>query len=76
MPARLRDLARVIEALGGTLEKPSSGSHWKAYTRDGRMYPLPSHNGPKGELGDEYLRGLARHFGVSMPELRRLLGRR
>lgn len=63
----------MIDALGGHVEKPKNGSHWKAYRSDGRMYPLPSHNGPKGELPDEYLRGLARHFGISNEELMRRL---
>jgi hypothetical protein len=69
MPARLRDLARVVEALGGTVEKPTKGSHWKAYAPDGRMYPLPSHNGPRGELDDEYIRGLARLFGITFNDM-------
>lgn len=69
MPARLRDLARVVEALGGRVEKPNKGSHWKAYNKDGRMYPLPSHNGAKGELDDNYIRGLARHLGITFQDV-------
>lgn len=33
------------------------------------MYPLPLHNGMKSEIPDVYLRGLARHLGVSLDEL-------
>lgn len=73
MPARLRDLVRVIEALGGRVEKPNSGSHWRAYTADGRMYTLPSHNGLRGELDDKYIRALARHFGVSFDSMMKSL---
>ncbi len=72
MPARLRDLARALRALGIDVEEPSSGSHWKA-TFDGRVYPLPAHNGPKSELADVYIRGVCRAFSLDENELRRRL---
>ena len=72
MPARLRDLRRALEALGVTVTEPSSGSHWRA-AKDGRTYPIPAHNGPKTEIGDEYLRGVCRAFSVDIEELKRRL---
>lgn len=74
MPARLRDLARVVEALGGNVDKPNKGSHWKAYNAKGELFPLASHNGPRTEIDDRYIRGLARHLGITFDELMRRLG--
>lgn len=72
MPARLRDIARVFEALGGSVEKPKKGSHWKA-SKDGVVYPLPCHNGDRSELSDMYIRGLCRCFGLDEAEFKKLL---
>ncbi len=72
MPARLADIARACRALGIDVEAPGRGSHWKAL-RDGTVYPLPAHNGPKSELDDIYIRGLCRAFGLNEREFRKLL---
>lgn len=71
MPSRLADVARNVKRLGGEVDKPRSGSHWRVYRSDGRMFPLPAHNGPKSELSDVYLRELAAFLGVEVAELKR-----
>jgi len=73
MPARLRDIARALGKLGCRLEKPKTGSHWKTYAPDGKMYPLPAHNGEKTEISDNYIKGLCRALGIDEAELRKLL---
>lgn len=73
MPARLRDLIRAARTLGVTIEEPSSGSHYKAVMKGRRPYPLPCHNGEKSVLGDDYLRGFCRAFGLDLDELKKLL---
>lgn len=51
------------------VQKPRKGSHWKAVrVEDGKVYPLPAHNGLKTELSDIYLRGLCRCFGWDFAE--------
>jgi len=70
LPARLRDLTRALQSYGISVEKPSSGSHWKA-SKDGIVYPLPCHNGPKTELADYYLKGVARAFGLDFNEMKK-----
>jgi hypothetical protein len=72
MPARLRDVARAIEALGGSVEEPNKGSHFKARLNS-QMYPLPAHNGWKTELADVYIRGLCRTLGLDEAVFRALL---
>ncbi len=73
MPARLRDLIRAAAALGVTVERPRSGSHWKA-RRDGfRPYPIPAGNAERTEIGDQYIRGMCRALGLDETELRKLL---
>ncbi len=70
MPARLRQIAQVARAKYGIdIEEPKSGSHWKA-KRDGKVYTLPAHNGPKTELSDVYVRGLCRAFGIDYEEMK------
>ena len=75
MPARLRDLARVLRELGIAVEEPTGGSHWKARRLDGtgRPYPLAAHNGPRSEITEPYLRGVCKHFGLDLAELRKKL---
>jgi len=72
MPARLRDLVRALQALGVTVEAPTSGSHFKA-RRGSTVFPIPAHNGPKSEIDDRYLRAVCRAFDLDESELRRLL---
>jgi hypothetical protein len=72
MPARLRDLARALQALGVTVEPPSSGSHFKA-RRGSIVFPIPAHNGPKTEIDDRYIRAACRAFDLDESELRKLL---
>jgi hypothetical protein len=70
MPARLRDLARALASFGIDVDMPSAGSHWKARKEGFGVYPIPAHNGPKSEIGDVYLRGVCRHFGIELAELK------
>jgi len=73
MPAKLRDIVRALEAMGGTVEPSKGGSsHWKA-TRNGTVYPLAAHNGLKSEISDLYIKGLCRCFGLDEREFRALM---
>ncbi|MGH7605236.1 MAG: hypothetical protein ACRENK_14735 [Gemmatimonadaceae bacterium] len=73
MPARLRDIARICATLGIRIEKPNSGSHWKAKREGEGTYPIPAANGERTEISDKYIRGLCRHFNISYDEMMRLL---
>jgi hypothetical protein len=74
VPARLRDLVRVLAELGIRVEPPrGGGSHWKATAADGTTFPLPAHNGERTELSDVYVRKLCRAFGLDERELRERL---
>lgn len=71
MPARLRDLIRVLESFGITLEPPRGGGlHWKATGPDGTVYTIPAHNAEHTELSDVYLRKVCRVFRIDYRELR------
>lgn len=70
MPARLSVLIRNARRLGCDVDKPRSGSHWRFFFLD-RMYPVPAHNGPRTEIPDVYIRGLASFIGVSEAELKK-----
>lgn len=72
MPARLGDIARAIEGLGGSVEQPKKGSHFKARLGS-QMYPLSAHNGWKTELSDFYIRGMCRALGIDETAFRALL---
>lgn len=75
MPARLSDLVRVLRDYECTVEKPSSGSHWKARAANGAMYPLPAGNGLRTEIGDNYIKGLCRKLGIDPDDfLKKLRG--
>lgn len=65
---RLQDLKKDIRAAGGTIE-PGKGSHLKVKNKDGRAYPIPAHNGMKSEVPPEYVKGLAKHLGISVDDL-------
>lgn len=71
MPAKLVRLAAWLERQGVTVEKPKSGSHWKAKFPDGTMFPLPAHNALKTEISDVYLNKIAKRFGRTLAELLR-----
>ena len=76
MPARLRDLARALRQFDVEVEKPRSGSHWKARGhRDGQpvTYPIPAHNADHTEIGDEYVRGVCRAYGIELEAFLRVL---
>lgn len=71
MPARLRDLVRVLASYGITVEPPhGGGSHWKATGADGTVYTIPAHNAERTELSDVYVRKVCRVFGLDYSELR------
>ena len=67
MPARLRDIKRVLESFGGAIDDPSSGSHFHA-TRGGKLCPVPAHNGLKTEISDIYIKKLCRVLGIDYDE--------
>ena len=73
MPARLRDIARVLALFGARVEEPNSGSHWKTYAKSGAFYPIPAGNGMRTEIGDMYIRKMCRALGLDEAEFRRLL---
>ena len=72
MPARFSAFKRAIETLGGTVIEPNSGSHWKVRI-NGRMYPIPAHNGLRTELSDRWIDGACRSLGIDKETLRALL---
>lgn len=54
----------MMKGFGLSIERPSSGSHWK-WTRQGsRPYPVPAGNGLKTEIADVYVKGMCRHFSI------------
>ena len=66
---RLQEIARRAKAFGFQIEKPTSGSHWKLRRiSDGKMYPIPAHNGLKTEVRSIYLDGFLRFAGLSREE--------
>jgi hypothetical protein len=69
MPAKLAKVAGWLERQGATVEKPKSGSHWKARFTDGSVFPLPAHNALKTEISDVYLGKLAKRFGLTLADL-------
>lgn len=68
MPARLRVLIKALGEQGVAVEKPKTGSHWKA-KRDGKVYPIPAHNGPRTDIPDVYINGVGRCFALDMDAL-------
>jgi hypothetical protein len=74
MPARLRAIKQAIESKAGfSVLEPSSGSHWKIFGPDGKMYPIPAYNGLKTEIPDKYIAGMCRAFGLDPAEFKKLL---
>jgi hypothetical protein len=70
MPARLRDVIRVVASFGVSIEPPrGGGSHWKAVGSDGTVYMIPAHNAERTELADVYVRKLCR-TGIDYDEFR------
>jgi hypothetical protein len=73
VPAKFSAIKREVLAMGLTVEPPrGGGSHWKVRGRNG-SYPIPAHNGLKGEIPDQYIRGLCRFLGVDFEEFRKRL---
>ncbi|MEY4548403.1 MAG: hypothetical protein RL685_4598 [Pseudomonadota bacterium] len=75
MPARLNAIVRALQDRGIVVDPPrGGGSHWKARRPEGGVcFMLPAHNGPKSELSDVYVRGVARQFGLDFEEFKRSL---
>jgi len=75
MPARLRDIIRVLlEDYGLESQRPSRGSHWKIVdTATGRSYTVPAHNGPRTEIDDKYIRAMCRYFDIDYKDLKKKL---
>lgn len=68
MPARFRDIKRVLAGYGISAEPPSSGSHWKLRHPSGKMYTLPCPNAERSEVSDVYLRAMCRNLGLEFAE--------
>lgn len=68
VPARLRDLARALEAYGVKLEELHGKHNWR-FVRGAFIYPVPAHNGLKSEISDVYVNGAARAFSIEKHEL-------
>ena len=69
MPAKFRDLIAVLRTIEGvTIDEPSSGTHWKI-RHNARTYPIPLHNGPRSEVSDVYIKGVARFLGIEAKAL-------
>lgn len=73
MPPRLREIVKAVKQFDVEIEKPKSGSHWKARREGYQMYPIPAHNGLKTEIPDKYIAGMCRALGIDEAELRELL---
>lgn len=69
MAVRIRDLLKVLKSYGITVEKPSSGSHWKLRRAGARVYIVPIHGGLGSEADPKYITSLCRHFGIERSEL-------
>lgn len=69
LPARLSAIKRALDDYGIALEKPTTGSHYKARGKSGvGTYPISAHNGLKTEISDVYVKGLCRHFDIDYDE--------
>lgn len=68
MPARLKRIIAAAAAYGVTFDPPSGSSHWKGKKPGFRSYTIPAHNGERTEIGDQYIRGFCRNFGIDRRE--------
>jgi hypothetical protein len=73
LPARLAAIVRAATRLGVSVDRPSTGSHWKFQREGFRVYPIPAHNGERSEISDKYIRAMCRALGIDESELRSLL---
>lgn len=73
MPARVRDLKRALEQHGILYENPPGGGSHGRFTDGRTVYPVPARNGLKTEVGDVYIRGVCRCFGLDLAELKNAL---
>lgn len=72
MPARLTDIKRALSSMGVSIEPPNGGSHYRA-SKEGKMYPIPAHNGERSEIADVYIRGVCRAFDLNYEEFKKRL---
>lgn len=74
MPARLADIARVLEQEGYRVSEPTSGSHWRVFG-DGmrRPFMIPAHNGMRTEIGDHVIHALCRALQLDRDAFRKRL---
>ena len=73
MPARFRDIVRVLGEYGVRIEEPRTGSHWKAISKSGLSFRITAHNGLKSEIPDVYIRGICRTFEIDLAEFKKKL---
>jgi len=71
VPARFRRIIAAAEHFGISFSPPTGGgAHWKATKAGFRSYPIPAHNGDRTQIGDQYIRGFCRNFGIDLSEFR------
>ena len=69
----MADLMRALKELGVTVEKPSTGSHWRARRPGARCYTIPAHNGMKTKVTRKWLRGMCATLGLDIVLLEQYL---
>lgn len=66
-------MVSALKAMGLTVDPaPGGGSHYRAVL-DGKVYPIPAHNGTKTEIADVYIKGVCRCFSLDYAELKKKL---
>ena len=73
MPARLRDIDRVLHSFGGHVEESGGKHNYKARMPGKRVYPIPSHRGWHTDVPDKYVDGLCRTFEIDKSDFWRRL---
>ena len=56
MPARLKDLARVLREYGADVEEGGGKHNWRVSVPGKGIYTIPAHNGMKTEIPNEYVK--------------------
>ena len=73
MPARLRDLARVLKHFGVEVVEGGGRHNYRATKLGYRLFPIPAHGGWRSEVTDKYINKACQNFGIDRAELWKLL---
>lgn len=73
MPARLRDLARVLREMGVEISDKGGKHTYRAIKPGCRVFTVPAHNGYKTEIDDKYIQALCRNLDLDEATLWALL---